>query len=214
MNKKSLLLLVLFLVITPHQAARALVIETTRLRPACDASTQVCGLSITIFDEITAADFDEVKQLVDRTRQEAERKHWDIESPVVYLDTRGGSVPAAISIGRFLRKEQAYAEIKFQSVCYSACVLVLAGAVRRNMQGKVGIHRPYFEVPKGEVLPDKYRELFQTMLRELRDYFREMNVNEQLADAMLRTEPEHMRLLNYAELNGYGLTSVDQLRER
>jgi hypothetical protein len=53
--------------------------------------------------------------------------------------------------------------------------------------GKVGIHRPYFEVPKDKISPDKYREQFQRMLQELRAYFREMNVNEQLADAMLRT---------------------------
>jgi hypothetical protein len=51
------------------------------------------------------------------------------------------------------------------------------------------------------------------MLQELRAYFREMNVNEQLADAMLRTEPEHMRVLTSVELNAYGLTAVDPVAQ-
>jgi hypothetical protein len=36
-----------------------------------------------------------------------------------------------------------------------------------------------------------------------------MNVNEQLADAMLRIDPSQLRLLNYSEMNSYGLTSED-----
>jgi hypothetical protein len=77
--------------------------------------------------------------------------------------------------------------------------------------GRVGIHRPYLEVPKDAISPDKVNEMFQKMLQEIRSYFREMNVSEQLADAMLRIEPEHMRVLNDAALNGYGLTYEDPI---
>lgn len=90
-------------------------------------------------------------------------------------------------------------------------MVVLAGAVSRYIQGQVGIHRPYYEVPKGEISSDKIGEAFESTLRELRSYFREMNVNEQLADAMLRIDPEHMRVLNYSELNRYGLTEIDPI---
>jgi hypothetical protein len=55
--------------------------------------------------------------------------------------------------------------------------------------GNVGIHRPYLEVPKDEVSPNKVSEHFQKTLQEIRAYFREMNVSEQLADAMLRIPP-------------------------
>jgi hypothetical protein len=79
------------------------------------------------------------------------------------------------------------------------------------MHGRIGIHRPYYEVPKGEITADKITEQFQTMLKELRAYFHEMNVNEQLADTMLRIEPERMRVLNHAELNRYGLTTEDPI---
>ena len=81
------------------------------------------------------------------------------------------------------------------------------------MQGQVGIHRPYFEVPKDEVSHGKVAELFQKMLQDIRAYFREMNVSEQLADAMLRINPENMRVLSDAALNSYGLTFEDPIKQ-
>jgi ATP-dependent protease ClpP protease subunit len=210
---KSLLylLLVSSLAAAPHQGARGTVLENTYAPygPACNASIRACELHVSILGEISDEDLVELKLLVDRTQREAEVKKWELDPPFVYLDTQGGSVLAAMAIGRLLRKEQAFVQVEPRAVCYSACVLVLVGAVSRDMQGKIGIHRPYYEVPKGDISPEKLRGQFQKMLEDLRAYFREMNVNEQLADTMLRIGPEHMRVLNYAELNRYGLTNED-----
>jgi hypothetical protein len=79
------------------------------------------------------------------------------------------------------------------------------------MEGKVGIHRPYFEVPQQQASSDRVKELYQKTLQDIRAYFREMNVSEQLADVMLRTNPENMRVLNDAALNAYGLTFEDPI---
>jgi hypothetical protein len=79
--------------------------------------------------------------------------------------------------------------------------------------GKIGIHRPYFEVPRQEVSSENVKELYQRMLQEIRSYFREMNVSEQLADAMLRIEPQNVRLLNETALNSYGLTDTDPIED-
>jgi hypothetical protein len=79
--------------------------------------------------------------------------------------------------------------------------------------GKVGIHRPYLEVPGGQVSPDKVREVLLKTLQDMRAYFREMNVSEQLADAMMRINPEQMHLLSVAETNGYGLTAEDPITQ-
>jgi hypothetical protein len=51
------------------------------------------------------------------------------------------------------------------------------------------------------------------MLQEIRSYFREMNVSERLADAMLRIEPDKVRLLNEATLTSYGLTLTDPIEQ-
>jgi hypothetical protein len=209
----SSILLVLFFLFSPHQALRGEVVEDVRFGPWCQP--RHCLVIMKLQGEITAADYEKLKGLIERSHREAESKNKDWAGVHLYLDSPGGNVDAAMAIGRLLRKEHASVRLGYQplhteGICYSACVLVLAGAVSRNMQdGKVGIHRPYFEVPKDEVSPEKYTEYFRKMLEELRSYFREMNVNEQLADAMLRTEPEHMRVLSSAELNNYGLTGID-----
>jgi hypothetical protein len=43
------------------------------------------------------------------------------------------------------------------------------------------------------------------MLHDMRDYLREMNLSDFLADEMLRIEPDRVRKLARAELNAYGL---------
>ena len=40
-----------------------------------------------------------------------------------------------------------------------------------------------------------------------------MNVSEQLADAMLRIDPEHVRFLDDAALTNYGLGSIDPVEK-
>jgi hypothetical protein len=79
--------------------------------------------------------------------------------------------------------------------------------------GRIGIHRPYLEVPQQEVTADNVKELYQRMLQDIRSYFREMNVSEQLADDMLRIEPAKIRLLDDAALDSYGLTLIDPIEE-
>jgi hypothetical protein len=49
------------------------------------------------------------------------------------------------------------------------------------------------------------------MLQDLRTYFREMNVADGLAAAMLRINPENIRLLSEEELANYGLTGADPI---
>ena len=60
------------------------------------------------------------------------------------LDSEGGDVYAALRIGRMLRKARAWTHVLKGSKCISACVFLLAGSVRRDVDGGVvGIHRPY-----------------------------------------------------------------------
>jgi hypothetical protein len=212
MNWMILPLLISFSIAAPYQAARGEVIDLHRT-PMCDKASESCGIALKISGQIDVSSFNKFKRLVDQTRRQAESNKWYLSPPFVELDSPGGSVSAAMAIGRVLRAEQGVAGIKPEAVCYSSCVLVLAGAVGRIMEGPVGIHRPYFEVPKDDVSPDKITELFQKMLQDIRAYFREMNVSEQLADAMLRINPENMRVLNDAALNSYGLTFEDPIAQ-
>jgi len=64
---------------------------------------------------------------------------------MIYLNSPGGDVTAAIATGRLLRSVEAPVAIKDNQECVIACVLILAGATNRLIYGKVGIHRPYLE---------------------------------------------------------------------
>jgi hypothetical protein len=194
------------------QTARGEVIEYVRYGPSCNSDTHLCKLTVKVEGKITSADYEKLKTLVDQTRAQAKTRNWDWAGIFVHLNSPGGSTDAAMAIGRLLRKEQAFAMIGYhpldtQGKCYSACVLVLAGAVGRNMKyGKVGIHGPHLAggAPNGLTGED-----FQKTLHQLRRYFREMNLSPLLSDAMFRIEPKDIRLLSDDALYNYGFTSED-----
>jgi hypothetical protein len=186
-------------------------IEEQRFGPSCSEQTHACQLRAKLVGKISAQDATRMLQTIEQLHRKATNDKWDFDQPYVSLNTLGGDVAAAMEIGRLLRKEQASVSIEPGAVCYSACVLILAGAVERNVRGKVGIHRPYFETPAAPVSPDKIRDLYHSMLEKMRSYLRDMDVSEQLADAMLRIEPENMRVLDTVALNAYGLTPEDPI---
>lgn len=112
-------------------------------------------------------------QAIEQIHRQATNTGGKIDPPYFKLDTPGGDVVAAMTIGRLLRKERAYVQIDPDAVCLSACVLVLAGAVEREVQGKIGIHRPYFEIPADPISTDNIKEAYQNMLQQMRIYLRE-----------------------------------------
>jgi len=119
-------------------------------------------------------------------------------NPGVILDSSGGSVAAAMAIGRLLRKHQAKALLDREASCVSSCTLVLAAATTRMVYGRVGVHRPYFDLGPDEerVTPKIIRE----MLDQVGDYLDEMNIQPSLFELMISTAPENVRYLNDNEI--------------
>jgi hypothetical protein len=155
----------------------------------------------------------DVERLIAEATQCAVKRGGDsfIANTIVKLNSPGGSVHDAIELGRIFRKERLIADVS-GGQCDSACVLVYAGAVvrlGRNTGGKIGIHQPYYEVPKDRFDADAFRREYTAMLNELRAYFREMNVAERLADEMLKTSPSEMRFLSSSEQDSFGLVIFD-----
>ena len=154
-----------------------------------------------------------LENIISRVRSTAEASQYTFTFLSVELNSPGGSVDAAMKIGRILRKEGPIVDVKKGALCLSACVLILAGGATRGLDGTIGIHRPYFEVPSGNVSSETIKSNYQQMLQAIRAYLKEMNVVENLADDMLRTNPEHMRVLAENELTQYGLTNADPVAQ-
>lgn len=144
---------------------------------------------------------------IDKTKQPDGINHTTVK-----LDSPGGSVTDAMAIGRLLRKYRMRAVVPADAVCNSACVLIYAGAVVRYghfKSGPVGIHQPFLDVPDKRIDIDAIRRIYASTLQDMRSYFREMNVSEQLADEMLKTPSSAMRYLNDEEQNSFGLVIYD-----
>jgi hypothetical protein len=183
-------------------------------------SGDAVGLDINIDGEIDAKTVESVARLFDRYhRRDCDKRNvsdWSDAYGVRYeINSRGGSVAAAMAIGRIFRREHAWLAVNHE--CISACVLILAGAVDRQIgkSAKVGIHRPYLaSTPQQTPTPEQVRKNYAAMLNDIRNYLREMNVSERLGSDMLATPPEGVHFLNRAELKEYGLTGIDPAEQQ
>lgn len=158
-----------------------------------------------ISGEITSMDVNQVKNMVQS------RRAWDILT--IYLDSSGGDIYAAMEIGRLIRKARASCVISTGAKCYSACVFVLAGAVKRYVtDDQVGIHRPY-STYVGKRDYESTQNEYRRTETAVRDYLREMNLPEQLFEAMVLVPPEKIRILSDKELQAFGLSGTDPVEQ-
>ena len=129
------------------------------------------------------------------------------------LNSRGGSLEEAIEIGRWVRKNKLHTRMRSNSECFSSCVYIFAAGVSRVSFSfwaqKVGIHRPYLtQIPKEGV-----QVAMRKALADSRASFAEMNVPEQLADAMFSIPPDKLEILTDDKLSFYRLDGTDMAFE-
>jgi hypothetical protein len=116
----------------------------------------------------------------------------------VILNSSGGEIQAAMQMGQILRAEAAQVYVEENAECSSACILVLAGGVRRNALpgAKLGIHRPFFQ-------PEEFAELshlesqdrYSALSASVRDYLSSMGIADTLFDAMMNVPSRKMKFL-------------------
>lgn len=132
--------------------------------------------------------------------------------PIFRLNSEGGDVEVAIAIGRQLRRFQAYAFTFNNGRCYSACVFVLVGAVKRGLSSSIGIHRPYSS--STDQRDFQVTQAHQRRLAKLaKEYLEEVNVSPALYDTMVTIPPEKMRLLSEPELRSFGILELDPVQQ-
>lgn len=135
-----------------------------------------------------------------------------IDTLIVKLDSSGGDYLEAINIGQVLRRARAVVAVEGKARCFSSCVLLLAAGVARAPYGKVGVHRPV----STDTNPTDYEQA-QREFRQLetitRAYLRDMNLPEDLFNAMATVPPHELKILSKSELRQYGLSIADPVDE-
>ena len=164
-----------------------------------------------ISGEITSRDVNQVKNVLQSVGAHAT---FYGEAPIRFrLNSTGGDIYAAIEIGKLIRKARAECEIEIGGKCYSACVLVLSGAVVRwVLGGEVGIHRPYSKYVGNRDYESTQNEYRRTETA-VRAYLTEMNLPGQLFEAMVLVPPEKIRILSDKELEAFGLSGTDPVEQ-
>ena len=137
-----------------------------------------------------------------------------ISQASVYFNSPGGSLVAAMTIGRLLREQGFSTHVGRRTadprkpgsgVCYSACPFAYAGGARRFLGGDsvLGIHRAANRVP----VPDE--DAFeQRVAAEAKAYLRAMGVSTRLFRMMQTTPHDSIRLLSLEEAVRLGLVNA------
>ena len=120
----------------------------------------------------------------------------------VYLDSKGGSVPAAMRIGKLIRKYEGVTFIGYDfalndevrdplgAKCYSSCALIFIAGVLRLNSGQLGLHRPYLaSAPQNRQAVEKQVPL---MLSGIKQYITEMGITDSFYEQMVNTDPSRM----------------------
>jgi len=135
----------------------------------------------------------------------------------IYFNSPGGSVTAALELGRILREERIYANLSgYQRgdqpprpsqppICLSACALAFIGAPFRfgSFRGDetFGVHRFYSQ---GAEIGD---DVTQVLANQIVQYIREMGVDIRLFAEIVRAGRNDINILSRAKLEELGVVN-------
>ncbi len=122
----------------------------------------------------------------------------------VRLNSPGGSVQDALSIGRQLRALEATTLMEATDVCLSACPYILASGVTRRVDddAQVGVHQHFFGA--NTALPAFVAvESIQQGQGEVMEYLNDMGVDPLIMRHALKTPPDEIYILLPEELITY-----------
>lgn len=153
---------------------------------------------VLISGEITASDVAELRRTLTERRQALGK------TPLVLLDSPGGSVLAALEMGRIIRRTPAETVINDGASCSSSCIFLQSAGVKRNVfgDGRLGLHRPRFDYEDFASLSKEDARIEYTKLVAVcEQYMREMGISDDVFSDMLRVPSQEVRFVgrDYAE---------------
>ena len=137
---------------------------------------------------------------------------WDRYRKLI-LNSEGGDIVTAMTIGRMVRQAQIVTAVHEQSVCASACTLILAGGVWRYARNetKLGLHRPFFTDPQQAIAQgyQSFRSEYDNVIEAHRRYFSEMNIGAELLEKMIQIPSHQIQWITVAEAERLNLLGED-----
>jgi hypothetical protein len=156
--------------------------------------------------DVTPADVASAKVMVGLVKSGRQK----LLGNTVWLAGNGGDYEASIKLGRMLRELGAYTMVAKSDQCMSACVFAFMGGERRAVEGRLGVHRPYF--PIAQDFPDR-QQRFRNLQKSLRAYIEEMDFPDSLYETIMAVPPEAMHIVAPAELKRFYLVGISPSSE-
>jgi ATP-dependent protease ClpP protease subunit len=154
-----------------------------------------------------AADF---ATLVERVARVADQLK--IAKRVLDLDSAGGQVEDAIRAGDVIAGSRWTIWVREDSICHSACVLLLSGGDVRHLAGKIGIHRIIRMSSTASTRAELNAEL-RVVYDRVRDYLERNGTSTAVADLMKAVPNRSLRLLTDDELLRFGLEGTNSAQD-
>jgi hypothetical protein len=148
--------------------------------------------------------------LVQRTAAMADRM--EIDTRILDIDSTGGRVEDAMPAGDAIAGSRWTIRVRADSICHSACVLVLAAGDDREIAGKVGIHRMVRVGSLASTRAELSQEL-REVYGEIKDYLERNGASAAVADLMMTVPNRSLRLLGDNELREYGLSGANAVQD-
>jgi ATP-dependent protease ClpP protease subunit len=135
-----------------------------------------------------------------------------IDKRVLDLDSAGGQIEEAIRAGDYIAESRWTIWVREDSICHSACVLILGAGDRRVIAGTVGIHRIIRMSSTASTRAELNAEL-NAVYQRVRAYLERNGVAVAVADLMMAVPNRRLRLLTGDELRLYGLDGVNPVQD-
>lgn len=148
--------------------------------------------------------------LVERVARVADRL--GIGKRVLDLDSAGGQVEDAIRAGDVIAESRWTLWVREDSICHSACVLLLSGGDVRHLAGKIGIHRIIRMSSTATTRAQLNAEL-RVVYDVVRDYLERNGTSTAIADLMKAVPNRSLRVLTDEELMRFGLAGINSAQD-
>lgn len=131
---------------------------------------------------------------------------------VLDLDSAGGQVEDAIRAGDVIADSRWTVWVREDSICHSACVLVLSGGDVRHLAGRIGIHRIIRMSSTATTRAELNTEL-KLVYDRVRDYLERNGTSTAIADLMKAVPNRSLRVLTDEELMRFGLEGINSAQD-
>ncbi|PZA12972.1 hypothetical protein DNX69_05740 [Rhodopseudomonas palustris] len=128
----------------------------------------------------------------------------------VVLNSPGGSVSDALSIGRMIRDHKLATEVEAGKYCASSCPLVLFGGAERRVGAKaaVGVHQVFAVKSTEAAAPRDQMGDAQRISARCQRYLRDMGIDLEVWIRAMETPKDRLFVFKPEELTKYGIATA------